>query len=341
MEAVEAKMGAYVKSIRTKSERRLSLRILIGLIISITAGFVFPTWAHSQEDEIEVTSDDSIDLTDFIMRRMQDTIRTEQERTATPANLRILLMSTAAARTIWETNRFDIPDDHFQRQDFFNFVLDRYATAINDFHRLTLSAGLQLPALGSVILILDDLGDERRSTVSSTYQGTRVMQLDVRRWHKIYRGYFSELGTATSIHEFSHIVQYQWFPAATRIHREMGAILIEALELFNQRGQHWFARHYPTDFVGRAPRPTSSEFLVREYRSSITLRFMAADLITAALNHQLELERFAFSYLRGSDSPRFTAEDAVAVAARTSGLNTALGRDFTWQRWQEDSAHHE
>ena len=149
---------------------------------------------------------------------------------------------------------------------------ETWQTGLDYFHVL-------VPTLpfADVHIILHDLKEERRSTINLTGVNSRVVTMDLRRWHKIYLGYSNFLGAITSIHEFTHVNNYWLDEGEDKLHREQTAVVFEILHLVKLKGMDWVLSTYLGSVAGTVANP--QDLLATEYKGMSPLRTLVHGLI--------------------------------------------------------------
>lgn len=79
-------------------------------------------------------------------------------------------------------------------------------------------------------------GDERKNMTASVFHRSRVLEIDVRRWHKAWRRGNFAIYETTPVHELTHVLQWSSDQNETRYQRELSANLVEVAYLHHRVG---------------------------------------------------------------------------------------------------------
>ncbi|HAZ11213.1 MAG: hypothetical protein A2X86_08425 [Bdellovibrionales bacterium GWA2_49_15] len=240
---------------------------------------------------------------------------------------------TAEARQIITTRTFDKPDPSFDEARFLNFVRETWKAGINYFHVL-------VPTLpfAEVNIILQDLKEDRRSTINLTTVNSRVVSMDLRRWHKIYLGFSSFLGAATSIHEFTHVNNYWLDEGEEKLHREQVAVVFEILHLAKLKGMDWVLANYLTNVAGVVANP--QDLMSSEYKGMPPLRTLVHGLLKRVWDGSYKVsgdkmeavEAWAAAYLEDGNK----GDAGLNRAFVSTKLKTNNGNILTAAQWRAD-----
>ena len=239
------------------------------------------------------------------------------------SGIRVNLYITNAADNIATARNFDIQDDNFNLNLFSEYIEDEYKNSIEYFKGISNRNNIY-----NLHLVIEDLGEERRYTVSQTRVNTRIIEIDIRRWHKIYRGRRPYLADLTSIHEFTHINNYTLDDNEERLHRELAAIIFESLNYVRENGEEAYLNNYLNDIVGGIENPES--VLSNEYTGMVPLRHIVRYLINRTIDGSYrlgddkldKLEELAYSYLSDEDNGNKGFNDAcLQIDLRDSNNN--------------------
>lgn len=239
----------------------------------------------------------SADLTDSILNKYKEAGLSEVQ-TAYLKGARIRLHLTASAKTIIDTKQFDVADDKFDQVAFNYFIIERFAESLDYFSKIVSASPFE-----EFHAIVNDLGEARKGTISQAKVSSRVIELDVRRWHKLYRGKSAYLADVTSIHEYAHTNNYFLDEREDKKHRELVAIVFESLNLIRLYGPKTYKKNYLKKVSIPVARP--DDVLGDRYNGMPALRAIAHSFISKVYDgvYAVEgdptqaLERFAFAYL--------------------------------------------
>ena len=134
---------------------------------------------------------------------------------------------TASAKQIIDARNFDTPDPQFDLAAFNTYVTQTLSWAI-EFYATHFTS-----ALTEMHFALDDLGNDRQNTACETYVNTRYVHCDIRRIHKMYKGFRAFLFPLVLVHEYTHANQYAnlGYPAIPSSNTEAGRPLAHDREL--------------------------------------------------------------------------------------------------------------
>lgn len=246
-------------------------------------------------------------------------------RDTTAAGLTVHLYLTRDSQQLIAAKGFDIADPGFDLAKYTDFVVSAFDENLVYFNRL-----FPEKRVAELHLIVDDLKEARKGTISETFQLSRVMRLDVRRWHKLFLGYRAFLAGLTSIHEFTHVVNYVADPSEDKYHRELTAIVVEILNFIRTQGEPAFRTGYLASVAGTLDNPEKVKG--DAYPGNTALRYIARSLVAKVLEGRYgapgggdpaarlsALERFAQLYLLQPIAGREGFDRACADAGLAAG----------------------
>jgi hypothetical protein len=171
----------------------------------------------------------------------------EQETSLNQGNLTIKLWTSKDARKIMKEQNFDKKVKPFSMPDFYKFVFDTFKENVSYYHSFAPHP------VDEFHVILSDFGERRKSVAANASLGTSLIEIDVRRWHKMWSGYGRWRGNLASIHEYAHVQNYALDIKEVRRFREFTAIVIECAGLIHHYGLEAYVRMYEKKTVrGRA-----------------------------------------------------------------------------------------
>ena len=230
---------------------------------------------------------------------------------------------TASAQNIIDTGNFDIQGESFSLDRFLDFIEDKFRNNIGYFQDIANRRNIN-----ELHLVIEDFGEERANNISVAIINTRIIKIDVRRWHKLYLGRRQYLANLTSIHEFTHINNYILDNDEVKLHRELSAIIFESLSYIKNEGEPAYIHAYLRNVAGNLESPEN--ILNEEYSGMVPLRHLAHYFIENIINggyavegNKIEkLEDFAYSYLADSENGDKGFDDAcLAMGIKDSNNN--------------------
>lgn len=241
------------------------------------------------------------------------------------AQINLKIAITAAAEAIIAQRKFDLPDNNFNLLDFTKGLAGEFADGIQYFQQIVPDS-----RISEFYVVIDDLAEKRKTTISSAKTNSRLILADIRRWHKLYRGQRSYLSTTTSIHEFVHLVNYRLDPKEEKLHRELVAICFELLNFRRKGGQKAFDQLYLKAAAGPLREPR--QVLDTKYTSNTPLRYIAHFFFRKVYDGTFPvagqslpaLERFAALYLASPQMGYAGFNDACREAKITAADGTPL-----------------
>lgn len=246
--------------------------------------------------------EESIDLEDRTEEVMQDYDGLRRVLNFQASEINVKLYITAGTQEIIDTNNFDTSNE-FNPAMFYNYVRNNFTNSMNYYHTIE-----PTKAVNDLNIIIVDMGEGRRNTISAAKVGTNIIEIDIRRWHKLYSGLRPYLAGLTSIHEYVHVNNYVLDGDENKLPRELTAIIFEGLSYLRENGEEGFRQTYLRDVAGNLGNKES--LLSTEYTDNTTLRYLSYHLINNVLNGNYPvngnkipgLEHFAAAYLTDIDN---------------------------------------
>ena len=289
-----------------------------------------------------------IDNTETIVREFEaegldelGTIRSDKQ----PVRLKFFV--TKSAQKLMDADTFDVEDDEFDEAKFETFVAQKFGNALV----YLLERVNDWPA-HEIYLLISDLGDERKNLTASVFHRSRVVEIDVRRWHKAWRTDNFIVYETTPVHELTHVLQWFSDQNDTRYQRELSANIVEIAYLRYRVGS---TAPIFTDYLPlNGPPPTRAQLLDSDSDQSSAWRTLAFKLVTNCLNGTYQfttlneetdeekrqvariaaLEKFAILYAR---HPAI-GDEGFAAACRESGLVDTAHKPLTLETLRSDTA---
>ena len=277
----------------------------------------------------------------------------------------LALHLTQGGQKLMDAREFDIPDADFEQAKFETYVAQKFGNALS----YLLDRVPDWPGR-EVHIILSDTGEDRKLSTAFTVRGSRVIEVDIRRWHKVYRRYDISISETTPVHELTHVLQGLSDAREEKYHRELSAIVVELAFLRYRVGPtEPVFLSYPR-FVG--PTPLAAQVLDpnnldpsawRVIAHKMTLNILggvytfapagkasgkntatkkappqkaqtAKDVQARQDATVAALERFAIRYARHPE----TGDKGFEAACRESGLLDAKGQALTLDTLRRDTA---
>ena len=320
---------------------KLTMLCLVCAICTLTA-------FSAQADETSVVPAPLIDNTETIVQEFEaeglesiGTIRSDKQ----PVTLKFFV--TESAQKLMDAGTFDVEDNEFDQAKFETFVAQKFGNAL----AYLLERADNWPAQ-EIYLLLSDTGDERQYSTASVIHRSRVVEIDLRRWHKAWRTENFMVYETTPVHELTHVLQWFSDQNDTRYQRELSANLVEIAYLRYRVGS---TDPIFTDYLSlNGPPPTRAQLLDPDSDQSSAWRHLAFKLVSNCLDGTYQfttlnaetdeekrqtariaaLEKFAILYAR---HPAI-GEEGFAAACRESGLLDAAGKPLTLDTLRHDTA---
>jgi hypothetical protein len=246
------------------------------------------------------------DRTDAVLNQLRAKGLTEIS-VADAAGIKIKLHRTASAEAIIQARNFDVKDEAFDEAAFQAFVIGRFAPSLEYFRGL-----VPQRIVDELHVVIDDFGEDRKGNTAQTGIMSRVISCDVRRWHKLYKGYRSYLADLVAIHEFTHVNNYFLDDGETKTHRELVAIVFESLSLIRQYGEETYRKNYLKKVTSPLAKP--EHVLGEAFQGQNPLRYVAHAFLKKV--SYADAERFAREYLVN----RATGAKGFDEAAKRLGI---------------------
>lgn len=274
-----------------------------------------------------------VDRTDTVLEKIRAEKGLRELEVTDAAGLKLHLDLEGGAEKIINERQFDVEDKDFDEAKFRAFVLERITAGVTYFRAI-----VTRDLFTDFHVVIEDLGEARKTTISQTAVGSRVLRLDVRRWHKLYKGYRAYLADVTSIHEFTHAVNYFVDEGETKKHRELAAVAFESLAIYKPYGAALYKKNYLKKVSGPVKKP--EDVLGDDYHGMPALRATMHSLISKLIDgvYRAEgeklavVERFAAAYLL---EPEHGAE-GFNRALKAAGITDGEGKELTLERVQLD-----
>ena len=177
--------------------------------------------------------------TQQLMDDMEDTDPYTHLRDVESSKIKIRFFITQSASRIVEKRAFDVSDEGFDLEKFVDKLSETYQKSLDYFSVIYPDAPIQ-----EVFVFVTDFGSERKSSSARAKRDSLIIELDVRRWHKNYRGSTPEYAWQSAIHEFAHVVNYRTDAREDKYHRELSAIFFEMLNYIKFAGWEKFEANY-------------------------------------------------------------------------------------------------
>lgn len=303
-------------------------RIFVFFVLSALIGFGVPA---QTQDAAPKTPPRIFDWTESVLGEIGDENPLTPLRDFEGKQIKIKFYITDSASKIIEKRAFDLQDESFELDPFVNDLGEVFRSSLDYFFKIYPDAPVK-----ETIVIINDFGNDRRNNSARAKKESRVIEIDIRRWHKMYRGKRQQGAAMSTIHEFTHVVNYMIDPAEDKYHREFSAIFFEMLNYVRQWGWQKFEDSYLEDF----PVPPSQDIMSAQFSSYAPLRHLAyyfarvvhdGDyLVDPAKNPQQKsktelIESFARAYL----SNRGHGDAGFDAALREVGFQNKAGTPLT------------
>ena len=310
---------------------------LIPILVACTLGTMTNFAAHAADTPA------MIDRTADLIKEYEaeglvslGTIRSDKQ----PVTMKFFV--TQSAQKIMDEKTFDVPDDAFDEAKFETFVAQKFGNALV----YLLERMPNWPA-SEINLILSDTGDERQKMTASVFHRSRVLEIDVRRWHKAWRQENFTIYETTPVHELTHVLQWFSDQNETRYQRELSANIVEVAYLHYRVGSK--DPIFTTYLALSGPKPTREQLLDPDTNQAMAWRTLAYQLVnncldgtyrfthlrTATENKKtVALEKFAILYARHPA----TGDAGFAAACRESGLLDSDQQALTLNTLRRDTA---
>lgn len=298
----------------------------------------------AQADETPATM---IDKTAAIVKEYEaegweplGTIRSDTQ----PVTLKFFV--TKSAQKIMETKNFDVADDAFDQTKFETFVAQKFGNGL--VYLLNHTPDWPAP---EIYLILADSGEERKNQTASVFHRSRVAEVDVRRWHKIWRQENFAISETTPVHELTHILQWFSDQNDTRYQRELSANIVEVTYLRQRVGAN--APLFVNYLRLSGPPPTAQQLLDPDTNKADAWRTLAYQFVTNCLDGTYQfanldaanqekqpemrlaaIEKFAIDYAR---HPAI-GDEGFAAACHDNALLDAASQPLTLDTLRHDAA---
>jgi|SRR3989338_4421327 len=255
------------------------------------------------QDSLEAAViEESMDLEDRTEEVMHNYDGLRQISNFQASEINVKLYMTSGAQEIIDNNTFDIPNE-FNPAMFYDYVKNNFTSSMNYYHTIE-----PVKSVRDLNIVIVDMGEGRRNTISAAKIGTNIIEIDIRRWHKLYSGMRPYLAGLTSIHEYVHVNNYVLDTDETKLPRELTAIIFEGLSYVRENGEEGFRQTYLTNVAGNLE--NKENLLSEEYTDNTTLRYLSYQLINNVLNGNYQingnkirgLEHFAAAYLTDIDN---------------------------------------
>lgn len=301
------------------------------LLFAIALGLQQPSFRRPEsidniyfEQQSQITNEDDTERYIDILKNQG----AREIRTFNSEGIAVHVYMTPQAQRIIDERNFDVPDDNFNIERFLNHIENNFSDSMEYFHDINESK-----TIDELNIVLESTGNDGEYTVASTRVNTRIINIDVKRWHKIYKGLKSYLSGTISIHEYTHVNNYKLDNDEVRYHRELTAIIFESLNYIRKEG----SENFIDDYIERTTRPLEymEAITSHEYRGNNPLRYLSHFFIKNVLeggylvsgNKIQVLERFASAYLSDTDNEDKGFNDACLNLGIKDSNNNYLTLD--------------
>lgn len=278
----------------------------------------------------------AIDYTDSFLENYRDNKGTRGLKIVDINGITMRLYITQAALSLIQNQAFDVPDDEFQLEPFVDGVADVFYDTVSYFGEV-----MPVP-IREFHVIIDDFGEKRKANSGSAWQQSRVITIDLRRWHTMYRTDGDVSAFTVSIHEFTHIVQYLLDLQEEKYHRELNAVFFETMNYMRKTSVQEFRNSYLARMDLKSPAQVMNRTYVdmpplRYITHSFMVKVMDGIYIPASAPDTPEakgeaIEQFSARYLAN----RATGADGFDSTLQSMGFRNAAGAPLTLAMIQQE-----